>query len=227
MSALRAISPQEAVNYQRVHQLLGNDLLEFFTYVEPADLNLTVFGHRSYQLFLRICTEFESACKTAVKRSGISTTFLDKSGRVKSESRWDITDYAKLNELDLPVRKNNGCSGLNLKRGKLSDYQFSLFNWRNAKTFKPLLQFQNSETLSFYQRYNKVKHNREEQFEEANLDNLVNSYLALTAVLDWQDISINQTVITDCENESFFGAKFGYFWVTNSSVPTTSEKIYF
>lgn len=227
MTSLESISSQETINYQLAHELLGKDLLDFFSYVEPADANLKVFGPKSYQLYFRICTEFESACKCVIKRPGIAPSILDKSSKIKEESKWNITDYVKLNDLVLPNRKDSACKVLNLKRGKLSDYKFIIFNWRATHIFAPLATFEELNSPKFYQDDSKTKHNRQELFESASLENLINSFLAITYLLDWQDIAINKEFLTDSENESFFGARFGFFWITNVTAPAINEKMYF
>jgi hypothetical protein len=225
MNILKEVTINEMNNYQRSHELLGVELIKIFNYVEPDDANLSTFGHELYQLFLRLCTEFESACKLAIRRSNLQ--ILDKNNCIKKEKDWKITDFALLNSIQLPERDSSGCSDLNNKRGVLSEFKFYLYMWTSSRNFKPLLNFANNEGPSFYKDYNSVKHNRVNDFKKATLENVINSYLALTAVLDWQGIVINKNTGTSCGNELLFGAKFGFFWVLDSEEPSMSMKMYF
>lgn len=225
MNDLKVLSDYEKFKYQKSHQILGEELNVIFTYIEPANRNLSVYGHQIYQLFLRVCTEFEAACKLAMKRTKLVETVKEK------ENRWNIDTYKKLETVEVASREG-GCSDCNLDvtHGKLSDFKFHFFNWTGDKIFQPLAYFSSQSSASehnFYREYNKVKHNRETLFEKANLENLINGYLALTAILDWQGIEINKSVISVCGNEYITGARFGYFWVTSTDKPKISEKHYF
>ncbi len=225
MTILEPLSSQETINYQRAHELLGIELLKIFNYVEPDDANLSTFGHELYQLYLRLCTEFEAACKLAVRRSKLNISY--KKDCLKQERFWNIDDYAKLDSIQLEERDSSGCSDLNNKRGKLSEFRFKLFVWGTPRCFRPLTSFSDSKSPIFYKDYNAVKHNRVKNFNKATLENVVNSYLALTAVLDWQGIAINKNTGTGCDNELLFGAKFGVFWVFDSEEPSLGMKMYF
>jgi hypothetical protein len=44
----------------RAYMLLEKDLLRLFEYVEPTDNNIQTYSHRTYELFLRAATEFET-----------------------------------------------------------------------------------------------------------------------------------------------------------------------
>jgi hypothetical protein len=228
MASLTPLSDRDKFKYQKSHQLLGQELTALFTYVEPADSNLLVYGHQIYQLYLRVCTEFEATCKLAIRRTGLGSTLKGKSGKALEDKDWNILSYKQLDAILLQPR--DGCCSecdLDLTRGKLSDFKFQFFNWTGNKTFQPLVEFLTENSVKFYKDYNDVKHNREVSFPNANLENLINGYLALMAVLDWQGVAINQSVISSCGNSYITGAHFGYFWVTNSVDPKVPEKHYF
>lgn len=159
-------------NHQRAYELLGNDLMRIFAFVEPNEANKDCFGHEIYQLLLRVCTEFESVCKLAKIR-------LEYPGNPEN---WNIKKYAELNESTV------GC-------GVLSEYKFQFTELSIASVIQPLESFSNPnknlKSPSFYQAYNNVKHDRKTNFPEANLWNLLSSYAALTAVMYWQGIETN------------------------------------
>jgi len=54
-------------HYVRAFQLLQQDVLDLFSYVEPSDKNLQTYSHRIQQLLMRACVEVE-ANLTAIKR---------------------------------------------------------------------------------------------------------------------------------------------------------------
>ena len=47
----------------RAYQILENDLKTIFEFIEPNDDNCKSYSHRTYELFLRSATEFETNCK--------------------------------------------------------------------------------------------------------------------------------------------------------------------
>jgi hypothetical protein len=208
MTSWAPLDPSVMRNHQRAYVLLGNDMLKIFEFVEPVQANATCYGHQIYQLFLRVCTEFEAACKLACKR----LNFPPKQSRVGQQSGWKIDDYSKLN-------KHSGCClrddcSTSSSTPKLSDYKFFFHDWDvTGEANCPLGGFLNGQdpSPSFYKSYNKVKHDRESAFKEANLANLMHSFAALIAVLDWQGIRVDAHIVQDCSGVEVVGARFGYF----------------
>jgi hypothetical protein len=166
------LDPSVMRNYQRAYELLGNDLMKIFAFVEPSEANKNCYGHEIYQLLLRVCTEFESVCKLAKTRLGHTGT----------SDKWRIKNFAELNES-------------NIWRGVLSEYKFKFSELDSISVIQPLQPFSNPnldlKSPSFYRAYNKAKHDRKTNFAEASLWNLLNAYAALTAVLFWQGIETN------------------------------------
>lgn len=189
-------------NHQRAYELLSNDLLTIFLYVEPSSQNSGCYSHQIYQLFLRVCTEFEAVCKLACSRLPL------KASLPKKIADWNFINYQHLED----AAGNWERDGFPQPSGKLSDYKFNIYHW--GKTITPLEPFGNavdSRKLKWYQDYNKVKHSREEQFAKANLGNLLSAFLGLCAVLDWQGIRTNPWIPEVSDNSIVVGAKFGYF----------------
>ena len=141
--------------------LIIKDLYEIFNYVEPCNRNKKVYSHRIYELLLRSCTEVESNMKGILTVNGYSSTTsftMDK-------------DYFKLgNACQLDKYK------IKFKRWK-EDVDFIPFSMWNTTTYK---------SLSWYQGYNDVKHDRYKNFGKANLKNLMNSIAALLCLLHAQ-----------------------------------------
>jgi hypothetical protein len=145
---------------QLVHayHIIESDFKKIFDFVELNDSNKNTFSHRIYELILRTCTEFETNC----------TGILDDNGYTKS-GKLNITDYFKI----------NGAS-------KLSEFEVRLNVWSpNPLTIKPFADWNSTSftTLSWYQNYNSVKHNRNANFHMASLENLINCMAGLYAIL--------------------------------------------
>ena len=82
--------------------------------------------------------------------------------------------------------------------------------WLGIKKIrKPFTAWNRGGTLSWYQAYNNTKHNRQEKFIEANLNNLINACCGLFVILSAQFHNhdyLNDTVLKT-EN-SFIGDYF-------------------
>ncbi|MEW6172200.1 MAG: hypothetical protein AB1510_03930 [Bacillota bacterium] len=177
----------DRISLCRGFALIESDLKRIFEYVEPADNNLQTYSHRIYELFLRACTEFEANCK------GI----LDANEYRKS-SNYNIEDYCKLET-----------------SSRLSDYKTVLYIWKSrCKTFEPFREWKSSRTLSWYQAYNTVKHNRETHFNYASLENLLNSIAGLFCVL-YSQFS-NDAFFKYTDTGSFYSDEEGYCFVDDS-----------
>lgn len=142
-------------------RLIIRDLYELFNYVEPNDVNLNTYSHRLYELLLRTATEFEANCK------GI----LDSNGYVKpGGGNLNIMDYFKIESAAY-------LSGYEVTFERWPNHVFKPFEVWNTGVFAP---------LPWYQGYNHVKHNRFANFQEANLDNVINAIAGLLCILHAQ-----------------------------------------
>ncbi len=140
------------VNLIRAYNTIERDLVRLFEYVEPANANLSTYSHRLYELLLRASTEFETNC----------TGILGANGYTKA-GNWNISDYHKL----------NGSS-------RLSDYELRISIWHDGpKLLQPFHEWSAGISLTWYQDYNAVKHDRSTQFQLANLENVL---LAVSSV---------------------------------------------
>lgn len=128
------------------YSLLIKDYNELLDFVYPTDSNETTYSHRIYELFLRTATEFENFSKQKL--------IADKYG--KKPSLMNIEDYKTLD----------------IKLG-LSSLEVGLLYWNPSKKYvKPFDDWRTGYTLNWYSDYNKVKHNRTDNFDKANLGNL-------------------------------------------------------
>ena len=145
---------------QLVHayHILENDFKKLFDYIELHENNKTTFSHRTYELILRTCTEFESNCKGILEDNGY-----------KSTGNLNITDYFKIN-----------------KASKLNEYIVRLNVWSpDPLIIIPFKEWSGTEftSLTWYKNYNKVKHNRNANFVMASLENLISCMAGLYVVL--------------------------------------------
>lgn len=136
-------------------RIIIQDFIKLSEYIEPIDVNKDVFSHRTYELLLRVATEFEANCKGILKANGY-----------KPNRNLKIQDYYKINSIM-----------------KLDEYEISTHLWYPDKTLKPLLEWANGHTLTWYQAYNHSKHNRFTNFKEASLENVFADICSLVVVL--------------------------------------------
>ncbi len=148
---------QDTTSLKRAFHMLQEDLKKIFEYIEPHTDNYNTYSHRLYELFLRICTEIESNFK------GI----LQANGYVKSNSyNWNIKDYYKVEAVT-----------------KLSSYELKIKLSNKEEVLKPFKDWSERSRLSWYQDYNTVKHNRLNNFNKANLKNVLTALAGLHALL--------------------------------------------
>jgi len=141
----------------RAYNIIVNDFKKALEYIEPSDDNLKVYSLRLYELLLRAATECENNFTIILK---------DNDYNIKNEKDWNIKDYYLIN-----------------KSSKLSDYEVKLNFWKPAKILKPFNDWEESHILNWYQEYNCVKHNRYDEFQKANLGNVLKAVAGLFVVL--------------------------------------------
>lgn len=129
-------------------------LEEVFRYVEPASANLASFGNKIREILILSCTDVEASWR-AVLDSNVATL----------KSRYNTHDYIKIkNAL------------------RLSDWEVYLYNYPDLgpiRPFKDWSEVDPSKSLPWYHAYNAVKHHRDVEFANANLENLVHAAAAV------------------------------------------------
>jgi hypothetical protein len=136
----------EALLLRGSFRLCMKDLRTFLEYVEPHDTNLNVFSHRTYELLLRACTEFEAVCKLVAAERGVA---LPKTA--------NINHYRDL------------LTPLHVAEAEVA---FTFWN-PSLHWFTPFRAWASSQPLSWYRAYNDVKHDRVRQFSAASLANVL------------------------------------------------------
>ncbi|MBC8394738.1 MAG: hypothetical protein ISS57_08750 [Anaerolineales bacterium] len=188
-------------HYIRAFIIIQSDLQRLFEFIEPSDQNLIVYSYRIHELFMRTCMEVEANFK-AILRENIYNP-IDKKGKVRPEKRWNIHDYRKVNSTH-----------------HLSAYKVYVPIWDGESSiFEPFKQWADSTELSWYQAYNKSKHDRRNEFKEANLENLLSSFAGLLVLLSSQfrteDFSPGSSSISGNTDSYYFTkpALGGYFHI--------------
>jgi hypothetical protein len=150
----------------RGYHLLEKELYQIFEYIEPADANKSCYSHQIYALLLRASTEFEANASAILKANDYKLT---------GKRRYvDIKDYFKVNAAT-----------------KLSEYSVTIPIWNGEnKTFRPLEDWAkpsdsllDPHTLSWYDHYNTVKHDRLAEFKCASMENAIRAVGSVFCIL--------------------------------------------
>lgn len=139
--------------------LIFEDLDRIFTFIEPSQENEKVFSHRIYELLLRTCTAFEA----------VSRSILVEEKYPKKSEDLNITDYFTLSS-----------------KYQLPNHEALIESWRSgAKILKPFKDWTSQEytPILWYQNYNHSKHDRYQNFKEANLGTLLEAISGLLVLL--------------------------------------------
>lgn len=141
-------------------------LQDVFRYVEPTSSNFATYGHETRDLLILACNEVESGWRAVLRENGYERR--DGRGAVVDPKRWNAeNDYLKCRDalrLDEWVVKVVGRSRIGL--------------------VQPFAGWAPSNPLSWYQAYNHVKHDREQNFAEATLRTCIDACAAV-AIMIW------------------------------------------
>lgn len=161
----------------KAYQLLEQDLIKTFDYVEPEAQNRGTYSHRYYEIILRAGTEFENVCKQILKENRLI-------GKVSKQTT--IKDYF------LIIKEFELCK-YRFSSPLLSDWEDPVLKGSNVspyiifggcKTYSDVKEIcKNKDYNHWYQIYNKVKHNRKSNFNLANLENAILSVVGLGILL--------------------------------------------
>jgi len=153
------------LQFKLAYRTITSDLLTLCEYIDPCSANEAVFSHRTFELFLRACTEMENLWKY----------ILQEKCHSGPERDWSIKTY-------LEVEKSYGYP--------LSSKEVCFVYWKPDPSiyyWKPfdgwVTGTPNQPVLPWYSAYNHVKHNRDTNFHEASLKNLILSVAALHVTL--------------------------------------------
>lgn len=154
LSDIKYVDQKEATSLIDTARLIIEDYFTLCEYIEPIDDNKNTYSHRTYELLLRVATEFEANCKGILLANGYNIR------------KATIKDYHKLNTIML-----------------LDQYEVKTSLWSPTKSFRPLIEWSRGFSLLWYQSYNESKHNRFSGFSKASLKNVFVGICSLVVVL--------------------------------------------
>ena len=160
-----AVNPE---HYVKGFLLIQNDLQKLFEYIEPSDMNLETYSFRTHEILMRTCIEIEANFKGILQENIYNPK--NEKGESIPESRWNISNYRILN-----------------KTHHLSSYKIHIPAWDgDGSVFIPFSSWNHGGALSWYQAYNKSKHDRLTEFRQANFRNMLGAITGLVALLSAQ-----------------------------------------
>lgn len=146
----RAIAQDKFTESFVALRILLNKLEELFETVEPTTANLPAYGHKIREILLLGCMEVESSWAAVLKDNGYA-----------SAGHFTTNDYVKLLEPML-----------------LDSYELSLQSYPLVPPFTPFANWDRSnptQSLGWYDAYNKTKHDREANLHLGSLENAIHS----------------------------------------------------
>lgn len=153
------VDPIEQRSAEQALRILIDKLDELLLYIEPDTNGLKTYSHKTRELLILSCTEVENQWTAIFKRANI---------RPLNNRIYTTNDYVKL-----------------LSKAYLKDYVIGLRNYGHLADFRPFntwLAAQPTQSLTWYDAYNKTKHDRSASFHEATLENVIFSICANIAV---------------------------------------------
>ena len=149
----RYVDNREASSLINAAALIIDDYMSLCEYIEPVNKN--TYSHRTYELLLRVATEFEANCKGILEANGYNVS-----------CHVDIKDYCKLNQVML-----------------LDQYKIKTSLWSLEQTLMPLSEWSTGHSLTWYNFYNDSKHNRFSNFDKASFENVFKGICSLVVLL--------------------------------------------
>lgn len=135
-------------------RLLIQKLDEIFLYIEPDVLSLNTYSHKTRELLILACTEVENFWQY----------YMNQSSQKPIGRNYTTKDYVKL-----------------LDKLYLNDFEFTLKTYSTISAIRPFENWNSSApttTLTWYDAYNKTKHDRDTHFSQATLINCINAVVA-------------------------------------------------
>ena len=150
-----------ADKYIHAYLLIQKDMLDVFDYVSGSDVNLRTHSFRIHELIIRACIEVEANFKAILRSNGYSKT-----------GSYTVFDFQKVEPTHY-----------------LSGYRVKIPYWHgNQSVRQPFGSFrlasdQATPSPAWYQAYNATKHDRHENFEQANLEVMIDAVAGLAVLL--------------------------------------------
>ncbi len=149
------VSDTEMRLSEQALRILIEKLDELLLYIEPDANGLNSHSHKTRELLILASTEVENYWKY----------YMDISSAVPQNGRTFTTnDYVRL-----------------LPKLHLDEFEFNLKSYPHLPAINPFLGWSNSQpsqSLTWYDAYNKTKHDRDSHFDKSTLSNAISSVIA-------------------------------------------------
>lgn len=146
------IDEGEKARAKRELKILIEKLHEILMYIEPSSTCLQSYGHKIRELLILSCTEIENSWTSYIRLSGNTSSRLSTNDFVMLAPKLFLSEYK--------VVFTNHPTKINLK-------PFNKWNYLNPTS-----------SLLWYDAYNKTKHDKENHFDKATLENCLNAIAA-------------------------------------------------
>jgi hypothetical protein len=146
-------------NIQKQQEILIEILENIFRNIHPHEDNFDVYGHQIRNLIILATTEVESSLTSILQANNITPL----------SQHFTTRDYVRLKKVL-----------------RLEEFEVSLSHYPWLQSFSPFRDWsetQPTKSLKWYNAYNKIKHNRETEFQEAKLLHSVNAIIAVHIML--------------------------------------------
>lgn len=193
---------KDADKYVRAYLLIQADMLRVFDYVAAADVNLTAYSFRMHEIIVRSCIEVEANFKAILRDNGYTKT-----------NSYNVFDFLKTE----PTHR-------------LSEFKVKFPYWDGKKAVrKPFSAFKINKSPHWYRAYNATKHDRHENFQQANMEAMIDSVAGLAILLaaqyrdeDFSPIAPHITFSVG-HSDGYTGAIGNYFRISYPSWPATKR----
>ena len=148
---------QEYSNLIRQLEIILDDLENIFKVIAPNKHNKGTYGHAIRNIILLACTEIDMMMKHILERNDYSR-----------KNTYSTNDYIHL-----------------LKPLRLNEYQVGFQRFGNS-LYSPFWRWSSenpSQSIWWYDAYNKIKHDREKYFKQANIGTAINAVMAFAITL--------------------------------------------
>ena len=152
---------RDADKYIGAYLLIQKDMLTISDYVSNSDTNLATHSFRIHELIVRTCIEIEANFKAILRDNLYAKT-----------GNYNINDYHKTE-----------------RTHRLSGYRVKIPYWDGVQSIRqPFATFkmaagQTTPSPTWYQAYNATKHDRHENFKQANFAVMIDAIAGLAALL--------------------------------------------
>ncbi|MDG5494484.1 hypothetical protein [Niveispirillum sp. BGYR6] len=165
-----------AQRYIRGFLIIIDDLKNLFNYIEPSDECLRSYSHRIHEMFMRACVEVEANFKAILRENGYKKNKPNMVDYFLVDHTHHLSSYEVLLPIWdgfgrwVPFEKWRPYRGKQIKRGD----------------FTP---------LEWYKAYNNSKHDRYQNFKEANFENLIKAVSGLLVLItsQFKDIDVGSS----------------------------------